>query len=260
MWRTIPLLRSSASALSPPRCPPAGAASGSAAGRSHRRRGARGSACASRWIESRLRSADHLAPGRSTQRALGEHVGPLRPDRRSRARQPPPTGRSRSRRRCDPVDAELDRVSDRRDRLLVVLRPPAELPAAAADRPGAEAHTRDLEARGAGSAVASWVCVICVSFASSGSRCRDRRLGGPSPAPTAAPTSILTLPARLHRHADRPTRRRNAKRADWTQTFAAAAKPAGVCRARLYPRSGWQSPPRPSWRAASSASATAAAS
>ena len=44
----------------------------------------------------------------------------------------------------DPVHAELERAVDRRDRLLVLLRAPAPFEAAAADRPGAEADTRDL--------------------------------------------------------------------------------------------------------------------
>src|SRR5262249_21290273 len=48
----------------------------------------------------------------------------------------------------DPVDAELQRAVDRRDRLVVVLSAPAELPAGAADRPGPEADTRDLHAGG----------------------------------------------------------------------------------------------------------------
>src|SRR5713101_2825698 len=46
----------------------------------------------------------------------------------------------------DPVDAQLERAVDRLDRVLVVLRTPAELPAATSDRPGAEADARDLEA------------------------------------------------------------------------------------------------------------------
>src|SRR5688500_3578699 len=46
----------------------------------------------------------------------------------------------------DPVDAGLDRVVDGSDRVPVVLRPPAALPVAAADRPGAEPDTRDREA------------------------------------------------------------------------------------------------------------------
>src|SRR5439155_12719572 len=45
----------------------------------------------------------------------------------------------------DPVDAQLERPVDRRDRLLVLLRAPAELPAAAADSPRAEADAGDLE-------------------------------------------------------------------------------------------------------------------
>ena len=49
----------------------------------------------------------------------------------------------------DPVDAELERAADRRDRVVVLLWSPAELPAAASDRPGAETDARDLEARGA---------------------------------------------------------------------------------------------------------------
>ena len=44
----------------------------------------------------------------------------------------------------DPVHAELERAVDRRDRVLVLLRAPAPFEAAAADRPGAEADTRDL--------------------------------------------------------------------------------------------------------------------
>ena len=47
------------------------------------------------------------------------------------------------RRGVDPVDAPLDRVADRRDRLVVVDGPPAELPRAA-DRPRAEPDRRDL--------------------------------------------------------------------------------------------------------------------
>ena len=47
----------------------------------------------------------------------------------------------------DPVHPELERPMDGRDRFLVLLRAPAPLEAAAADRPGAEADTRDLHAR-----------------------------------------------------------------------------------------------------------------
>src|SRR5665213_1286918 len=45
----------------------------------------------------------------------------------------------------DPVDPVLEGAVDRGDRLLVVLGAPAELPATAADRPGAEADPGDLE-------------------------------------------------------------------------------------------------------------------
>ena len=47
-------------------------------------------------------------------------------------------------RRVDPVHAPLHRVSDGRDRLGVVLRSPAECPAASAERPRAQAEGRDL--------------------------------------------------------------------------------------------------------------------
>jgi hypothetical protein len=47
----------------------------------------------------------------------------------------------------DPVDALLERAVDRSDRLIIVLRPPAELPASAADRPRAEPEPGDFQAR-----------------------------------------------------------------------------------------------------------------
>jgi hypothetical protein len=46
----------------------------------------------------------------------------------------------------DPVDRTLQRVMDRGDRLIVVLRAPAVFPVAAAKRPRAEADARDLQA------------------------------------------------------------------------------------------------------------------
>ena len=52
------------------------------------------------------------------------------------------------RRRVDPVHPELERVVDRRDRVLVVLRSPAPVVATAPDRPGSEADAGDLEAGG----------------------------------------------------------------------------------------------------------------
>ena len=77
--------------------------------------------------------------------ALGEDVRPLRrgnaleraPDDLFRVAQPV------HRRGVDPVDPPLDGVPDRGDRLLVVLRAPAEGPAAAADGPRAEADGGD---------------------------------------------------------------------------------------------------------------------
>jgi hypothetical protein len=45
----------------------------------------------------------------------------------------------------DPVDAELDRVVDRGDRFLVVLRAPAPVVVRTAERPGTEADGGDLE-------------------------------------------------------------------------------------------------------------------
>src|SRR2546421_9160703 len=50
--------------------------------------------------------------------------------------------------RVDPVEAELERMLDRRDRILVLLATPAPVVAASADRPGAEADAGYLEARG----------------------------------------------------------------------------------------------------------------
>src|SRR5207249_11300938 len=54
-------------------------------------------------------------------------------------------------RRVDPVDPTLDGMAHGRERRGVVLRAPAERPAAAPDRPGAEADGRDIE-----SARAEW--------------------------------------------------------------------------------------------------------
>jgi hypothetical protein len=47
--------------------------------------------------------------------------------------------------RVDPIDAELERVVDRSDRVLVVLRAPAPVVACASERPGTEADAADLE-------------------------------------------------------------------------------------------------------------------
>src|SRR5213592_4191872 len=53
------------------------------------------------------------------------------------------------RRRIDPVDAALDGVTDGGDRVRIILVAPGEGPAAAADRPRAEADARDPHAGGA---------------------------------------------------------------------------------------------------------------
>ena len=47
--------------------------------------------------------------------------------------------------RVDPVDAEFEGAVNSGDRIIVVLRAPTELPAAAAESPGAEAHRRDVD-------------------------------------------------------------------------------------------------------------------
>src|SRR5207249_7050522 len=49
------------------------------------------------------------------------------------------------RRGIDPVDAQLEGATHRGERIGVVLRAPPERPAAAADRPRAEADGRDVE-------------------------------------------------------------------------------------------------------------------
>ena len=56
----------------------------------------------------------------------------------------------------NPIDPLLERAVDRGDRLLIVLRTPAELPVPAADRPRAEADAGDLEAR-----LAELCCLEC---------------------------------------------------------------------------------------------------
>jgi len=55
----------------------------------------------------------------------------------------------------DPVDAALDGMTDRRDRVRIVLVAPGEGPSAAPDRPRAEPHARDPHAGRAERAVGS---------------------------------------------------------------------------------------------------------
>src|SRR5206468_4952047 len=51
--------------------------------------------------------------------------------------------------RVDPVDSQIERVIHRGDGFVIVLRPPAERPAAATDCPGAESDARDVQVSGA---------------------------------------------------------------------------------------------------------------
>src|SRR5579864_6236639 len=83
--------------------------------------------------------AVHDPATRSLQeRSLGKHIGTLR-----EAGQGTPNDRfgvaeAVGGGRVDPVDALFEGVVNRGDRLLILLGPPAELPASAADRPGTE--------------------------------------------------------------------------------------------------------------------------
>src|SRR5690349_8057155 len=82
----------------------------------------------------------------------------------------------------------LERVVDRSDRLFVVLRPPAVLPVAAAERPRAEPDAGDLQA-GAAELCCLQCCLLhgCSSQGEVGCGCEDRWLGlAPSSAGAAA--------------------------------------------------------------------------
>src|ERR1700761_5243492 len=50
-------------------------------------------------------------------------------------------------RRIDPVDAEVQRLVNRRDRIVIVLRSPGKRPISAADGPRTEANRRELHIR-----------------------------------------------------------------------------------------------------------------
>ena len=80
------------------------------------------------------------------QRALGEHVGPLGQAAQRAADDLLGAAEAVRGRGVDPVDPELQRPVDGRDRLVILLWSPAELPATAADGPGAEADAADLQA------------------------------------------------------------------------------------------------------------------
>ena len=100
--------------------------------------------------------------------------------------------------RVNPVDAEVEGAVDGRDRVAVVLRPPAELPAAAPERPGAEADARDLQVRVAeltgehsrlsyGQCGGSMPGTYCAKNARAASaQCRPSTTEGPKAAPPSA--------------------------------------------------------------------------
>src|SRR4051794_26242665 len=95
----------------------------------------------------------------------------------------------------DPVDAELDGVMDRLDRVVVVLPAPPELPAAAPDRPRAEADTGDLEAgRAEGGRLQLRLLHVLLLL---GWRSRPGRSARPSPVRRSADRCARS-PRRLH--------------------------------------------------------------
>ena len=93
-----------------------------------------------------LEHVPHMPGAVVQQRALGEHVGPLGQAAQRPADDLLGAAETVGGRGVDPVDPELHRPVDGRDRLVILLRSPAELPATAADGPGAEANAADLQA------------------------------------------------------------------------------------------------------------------
>src|SRR6266576_2639121 len=62
------------------------------------------------------------------------------------ARRLPRNGPCHRLRPCrDPVDTQLQRAMDRRDRILVLLRTPGKFPACPADGPGTKTHRRNVQ-------------------------------------------------------------------------------------------------------------------
>jgi hypothetical protein len=92
-----------------------------------------------------VRSCTTLRPGPSTSEAFVEGVGPLLEAGEGATDDLLGAAEAVGGGGVDPVDAQLERPLDRGDRVAVLLRPPAELPAGAADRPSAEPDAGDLE-------------------------------------------------------------------------------------------------------------------
>ena len=83
------------------------------------------------------------------QRRLGEHVRAIVEALQRATHDLLGVAKAVDRGGIDPVDAELDRPPDRRDRLLVVLVAPGVPPPGAPDRPCAASDAADLHSRGA---------------------------------------------------------------------------------------------------------------
>jgi hypothetical protein len=93
-----------------------------------------------------LEAVDDGAAGAFQQGALREDLGPLGQPSQGTANGLLGAAEAVSGGGIDPVDSLLERTVDRGDRLLIVLRAPAELPTPAADRPRAEPEARYLHA------------------------------------------------------------------------------------------------------------------
>src|SRR5579884_3040143 len=95
-----------------------------------------------------LEAVHDATPGALQERSLGEHVGTLGEPPQRAPHYRFGVAEAIGGGGVDPVNTLLEGVVNRGDGLVVFLRTPAELPSSAADRPGAEAYSRDFQVGG----------------------------------------------------------------------------------------------------------------